>query len=137
MFTHTLFLAAALVSLSASPLHMPLRTCDAFRSVGGPPRISLADKDKGDISKAEWAGVRSIDLHGCVPDARITSLTICIKDCTGKDASAKGPDAKITSEMRTMISNLPAGTPFSVNVKVVDAKGKDWPVPAATFVWKG
>lgn len=136
MFTHTLVLAAALVSLSASPLHMPLRTCATIAPVGGPPRISVADKDKGDITKAEWAGVKSIELHGCVSDARITSLTICIKDCTGKDATANGKDGTITTAMRTMIANLPAGTPFSVKVKVVDAKGKDWPVPTATFIWK-
>lgn len=137
MFTHTLVLAAALVSLSATPLHMPPRPCVAVVPVGGPPRISVADKDKGDITKAEWAGVRSIELHGCVPDARITALTICIKDCTGKDATAKGSNGTITIAMRTMITNLPAGTPFTVNVKVVDGKGKNWEVPVAKFVWMG
>ncbi len=137
MFTHTLVLAAAFVSLSASPLHLPLRTCAAVARVGGPPRISLADKDKGDITKAEWAGVKSIELHGCAPDTRITSLTICIKDCTGNDAKANGSDGTVTTAMRTMIANLPAGIPFTIQVKVVDGNGKNWEVPAARFVWKG
>ncbi len=137
MFTHTIVLVAALVSLSASPLHVPLRTCAAVTPVGGPPYISLADKDKGDITKAEWAVLKAVELHGCVSDARITSLTICIKDCTAKDATANAKDGTITTAMRTMIANLPAGTSFSVKVKVVDANGKDWPVPTATFMWKG
>lgn len=137
MFTHALLLAAALVPLSASPVHIPLRTCAIVAVVGGPPRISLAGKDKGDITKAEWSEIKSIALHGCMPDARISSVTISMADSNGKEASASGSDAMITAAMRTMIANLPAGTPFFVEVKVVDGKGKNWQVPTAKFVWKG
>lgn len=137
MFTHALLLAAALVPLSASPVHIPLRTCAILAAVGGPLRISLADKDKGDITKAEWAGIRSIALHGCMPDWRISSVRISISDCSGKEVSVSSSDATLTPEMRTMIANLPAGTPFYVEAKVGDGKGKNWQVPTAKFIWKG
>ena len=97
----------------------------------------MANKANGDISKSEWSSLKAIELHGCVPDARITALTICIKDCTGKDAKVTGSDGVVTAAMRTMIANLPAGTPFTVKVVVKDAKGKVWDVPDATYVWKG
>ena len=136
MFTHTLLLAAALMSTSFSA---PVTCLDAnvLNPVGGPPRINLADKSSGDITRAEWSAIKTVGLHGCVPDARITALTICITDCTNKTAFANGSDATITSAMRTMIANLPAGTPFTVKVTVKDAKGKVWEVPAATYTWKG
>lgn len=137
MFTHTLVLAAALVSFSASPVHMPFRTCATIAAIGGPAYISLADKDKGDITKAEWAGIKSIGLHGCMPDWRISSVTISFSDCSGKEVAASSSDATITTEMRTMIANLPAGTPFYVEAKVGDGKGKNWQVPTAKFVWLG
>ncbi len=137
MFTHTLFLAAALASISASPLRLPDTACGVVAPVGGPPRISVANKAGGDINKSEWSAIKMIELHGCVPDARITTLTICIKDCTGKDATATGSDGAVTMAMRTMIAGLPAGTPFTVKVVVKDAKDKVWDVPDAHFIWKG
>lgn len=105
--------------------------------VGGPPRISVANKDKGDITKAEWASVKSVQLHGCVPDARITALTVCIRDRKGKDAALTNSSGTLTKEMQTMIANLPAGTSFTVKVTVKDGKDKEWEVPDATYVWKG
>ena len=136
MFAHELLLAAALLSTS---FNAPVFNNDAsvFAPIGGPPRISLAEKASGDISKSEWAGVTTIELHGCVPDARITALTICIKDCVNKNAFATSTDATITGAMKKMIANLPAGTPFSIEVSVVDAKGKVWEVPDAHYVWRG
>lgn len=136
MFTHTLLFAAALMSTS---FNAPVTCIDAsvFTPDGGPPRINLADKSGGDITRAEWGAIKTVGLHGCVPDARITALSICIKDCTNKAAFANGTDATITSAMRTMIANLPTGTPFTVKVTVKDAKGKVWEVPDAMYVWKG
>jgi len=138
MFTHALILAAALVSVSAAPLRMPsATTCVVVAPDGGPPRISVANKASGDITKAEWADLKAVELHGCVPDARIVALELCIKDCTGRNDGSKGSDATLTTLMKTMIINLPAGAPFTVEVVVKDAKGKVWDVPDATYVWKG
>lgn len=138
MFKHALFLYSALAVAAVVPAHGTVAAHPAFVApVGGPPRISVANKDKGDISKAEWATVASIELHGCVPDARITALTICIKDCKGKDAALSSTSGVLTNEMRTMIANLPAGTPFTVKVTVRDGKEKAWEVPDAVFVWRG
>lgn len=106
-------------------------------AAGGPPSIRLAKKAQGDITLAEWKNVHDVDLMGCVADARITSLTICIKDCTGKDAAETVNGAALTKEMHTMVRNLPPGTPFTVKVNVVDGKGTAWKVPPATFVWRG
>ena len=137
MFTHCLLLASALLSASF-PLGSLLNSeASVFAPVGGPPRISLAEKPSGDISKSEWAGATTIELNGCVPDAHITGLTICIKDCVNKNAFATGTDATITGAMKKMIANLPTGTPFSIKVSVVDAMGKVWEVPDAHYVWKG
>jgi hypothetical protein len=105
--------------------------------VGGPPAIRIAGKAGGDITAAQWTGLKSVDLVGCVPDARIVSLTFCIKDCKGKDAVAGGENGMPTAYQRQMIANLPPGTPFKVQVVVRDAKGKTWDVPEAHFVWKG
>jgi|GEM_PF-1680067 len=138
MFTHSLFLVAALASVSAVPLHRShTATCTIVAPVGGPPRISVANKDKGDITKADWAAVKTIELHGCVPDARITALTVCIKDCKGKDATLSSTSGVITKAMREMIANLPAGTPFTVKVTVRDGKDKVWEVPDASYIWRG
>jgi protocatechuate 3,4-dioxygenase beta subunit len=72
-----------------------------------------------------------------MPDARITSLDICIKDCNAKDYRLVTKSAELTSEMLTMVANLPPGTPFTVTVKVVDGKGNPVAVPAGKYVWKG
>ncbi|MEO8589769.1 MAG: hypothetical protein ABI432_10400 [Flavobacteriales bacterium] len=138
MLKHTLFLYASLASVCAVPLHGPLAAHSAIVApVGGPPRISVANKDKGDINKAEWAAVKSVELHGCVPDARITALTLCIKDCKGTDAALSGTSGVITKEMRAMIANLPPGTLFTVKVTVRDGKDKVWAVPDASYTWRG
>ncbi len=135
MFTHTLLLAATLLSTSFNAT--VYNSNASVFTPGGPPRINLADKVSGDITKAEWARLKVVELQGCVPDARITALTICIKDCVKKNAFASGTNGTITSAMRTMITNLPVGSPFTVRVEVKDAKGKVWEVPEARFVWKG
>ena len=49
----------------------------------------------------------------------------------------RGTNEVLTPEMKTMITNLPSRTPFTVKVVVKDAKGKVWDVPDATYVWKG
>jgi hypothetical protein len=136
MIAPALFLTAVM-SFFAAPAASSLRDATVpAHPVGGPPAIRLAGKAKGDITKTEWATVKTVDLVGCVPDARITALTVCIKDCTGKNASLSGTDGSITADMRTMITNLPADTPFTVKVEVKDAKGKIWDVPSAHYVWK-
>mgnify|MGYP003383124005 CR=1 FL=1 len=137
MFPHSLFLAAALLCTSFQPATVFDPGAKMLAPVGGPPRIRLATKTAGDITKLEWSAIKAIELQGCVPDARITSLTICIMDCTGKDATATGSGGTISTAMRTMIANLPAGTPFTVKVVVMDAKGNVLEVPDANYTWRG
>ncbi|HRD54574.1 MAG TPA: hypothetical protein PKY96_18185 [Flavobacteriales bacterium] len=106
-------------------------------SEGGPPSIRITGKPSGGITAADWRNVKTVDLAGCVPDARIVSLTFCIKDCKGKDAMAGGEAGVLTAYQHQMIRNLPPGTPFRVQVVVRDATGNAWDVPEAHFVWKG
>jgi hypothetical protein len=115
----------------------PSSGMDAVALVGGPPSIRIAGKASGDITHAEWGRTTTVDLAGCMPDARITSLDICIKDCNAKDYRLVTKSAELTSEMLTMVANLPPGTPFTVTVKVVDGKGNPVAVPAGKYVWKG
>lgn len=129
MNTLTLVLASALLS-------SPLAPCTVLPD-GGPPSIRLAGKASGDITAAQWSAASSVELMGCVPTARITALTLCIKDCKAKDATSTSVDGSLTPFMKRMIQNLPAGTPFTIKVVVKDAKGKTWDVPDARFVWKG
>jgi hypothetical protein len=136
MFIPALLLMAAL-SAPTVPLTINGSRATAIEVPGGPPSIRLAKKAKGDISLAEWNSVRDIDLVGCVPDARITVLTICIRDCKGKEAMVTADGPVLTPDMRTMVRNLPPGTDFTVKVEVKDAKGNFWKVPPATFTWKG
>lgn len=124
-----LFSALLLPCTAATPLPDTLP--------GGPPRISLAGKSAGAITKAELARHKTVDLVGCVASARITRLSICIKDCEGKNAGYTSKGAVLTTDMRTMLNNLPAGTSFTVRVTVVDDTGRAWDVPDAEFVWKG
>ena len=130
MLFKSLLLAALLFPITAAT-PMP----DAVP--GGPPRVSLAGKSDGGITKAELARHKTVDLVGCVPTARITKLSICIKDCEGKNAGYTSKSSVLTADMRTMLNDLPAGTPFTVRVTVVDDTGRDWDVPNAVFVWKG
>ncbi|MBK9760273.1 MAG: hypothetical protein IPO90_09975 [Flavobacteriales bacterium] len=90
MFTHSLFLAAALLCTSFQPATVFEPGVKMVAPVGGPPRIRLATKTAGVITKLEMVRDQGHRAQGCVPDARITSLTICIMDCTGKDATATG-----------------------------------------------
>lgn len=128
----------AIISFAASVL---LTTAEpstfSAAAPGGPPRIMLDGRSSGDITAAQWSALKVVGLHGCVPDARITALTICIKDCNGKDAAENASDGALSAAMRRMIASLPAGTPFVVRVTVKDAKGKTWDVPEARFVWRG
>lgn len=138
MFTRAIFFVACVPLLGATVPDKPYFP-DAGTAivVGGPPAIRVAGKASGDITAAQWKEITQVDLVGCVPHARITSLTVCLQDCKGKDALASGKDASLTAYQRQMIANLPAGTPFSVRVEVRDEQGKAWEVPEARFVWKG
>lgn len=132
-----LIILSSLFVASAVPFTSFTCATEIATPFGGPPSIRLANKASGDISKSEWFGLRAIELHGCVPDARITSLTICIKDCKGKEAALTSTSGVITEAMRDMIANLPAGTPFAVKVTVKDGKSNVWDVPDASFTWRG
>ncbi len=139
MIAQALFLAAVLVAPFTADTALPTTvgiTCAAM-PLGGPPSIRIAGKASGDITHAEWGRTTQVELAGCMPDARITSLDICIKDCNAKDYRLVTKSAELTSEMLTLVANLPPGTPFTVTVKVVDGKGKDVPVPAGKYIWKG
>lgn len=138
MITHTFALLAcfAFVPVVAPTPGLP-DEARVIAVVGGPPAIRIAGKASGDITAAQWSKVNQVELVGCVPGARITTMNICIKDCTGKNAGLNAKDAKVTSSMVGMVKNLPPGTPFTISVTVVDEKGKAWEVPPAKFVWKG
>lgn len=137
MFIQTCLVATALVCGSLHTSMLPRIEAVTLAPLGGPPRISVANKAGGAITKSEWSGLKAIELHGCVSDARITSLTICIKDCSAQEAKEIATSAVLTKKMHSMIYNLPAGTPFTVKVVVKDATGKVWEVPDAHFLWKG
>ena len=100
---------------------------------GGPPSIRIAEKPQGDITRAEWTATTAIKLAGCVADARVTGMTVCINNCTGKQEMLQSTSATLTPAMKSMITNLPDGTPFTVKVVVKDAAGKPWDVPEAAF----
>jgi len=132
-------LAIVLAYMQPSTAHVAERSTTATATVvpGGPPAIRIAGKGGGDITLAQWTAVSNVDLVGCVADARITSLHICIKDCQGKDAGYTTTNAYLTEAMKTMVRNLPPGMEFTVTVTVVDERGKNWEVQPATFWWKG
>lgn len=135
---NTRILLVALLCMPCSAPLQPARAAHPFVAPeGGPPAVRIAGKAGGDITAAQWSAVKRVDLVGCVPGARIVSLTLCIKDCKSKEAMAGGEDAALTAYQRQMIANLPVGTPFKVQVVVRDEKGKVWEVPDAQFVWKG
>ncbi|MBK8227716.1 MAG: hypothetical protein IPK70_11135 [Flavobacteriales bacterium] len=129
MNTLMLALASVLLATPSQPRALALD--------GGPPAIRIAGKSGGDITAAQWSTVKTVDLVGCVPGARIVSLRLCVRDCQGKDAGLTGKEPALTESMKAMVSNLPVGTRFRVGVVVSDRSGKSWDVPDAEFVWKG
>lgn len=138
MITRTLLLVTGLAASVLSG-HTPF--APHVRSItvdlGGPPAIRIAGKASGDITAAQWSTVKAVELVGCVPGARIVDLHICIKDCSGKDAGLRTKNAVPSEAMRSMVKNLPVGTPFTVSVKVNDERGKAWDVPSAKYMWRG
>lgn len=101
--------------------------------VGGPPSVRLAEKAKGNVTRAEWTAAAAVKLAGCVTDARVTSMTLCINDCKRNQAALTTANGTFSKEMKSMIANLPNGTPFTVKVEVKDGSGKFWEVPDAAF----
>ena len=136
-FSFTLAIVLAFVQPSTAAVAERYTTATATVVPGGPPAIRIAGKGGGEITLAQWTAVSSVDLEGCVPNARITSLEIRIKDCQGKDAGYTTTNAYLTEAMKTMVRNLPPGMEFTVTVTVVDERGKNWEVQPATFWWKG
>lgn len=136
-FSFTLAIVLAYMQPPTAPVAERSTTATATVVPGGPPAIRIAGKGGGDITLAQWTAVSNVDLVGCVPNARITSLHICIKDCQGKDAGYTTTNAYLTEAMKTMVRNLPPGMEFTVTVTVVDERGKNWEVQPATFWWKG
>ena len=138
MSLRTILLFAVLTTILAlRAVAHPYPGLHVVSAPGGPPAIHLAGKHGGTILPSDLAKATALGLHGCVPDARVTSFTIAIVDCTKKQftLTAKGPE--LTAEMRTMLKNLPPASTFTINAEVVDASGKVWPVEPATFRWKG
>ncbi|MFZ1688156.1 MAG: hypothetical protein WAU70_12075 [Flavobacteriales bacterium] len=138
LLTITLSLAFAMPNASNAATVL---TCtipaNTLNEDGGPPRIQVCGKATGDVTLAQWKTTDEVKLVGCVPTARITSLSVCIKNCEAKQEALTGTNGTLTPAMKKMISNLPAGTTFTVRVAVVDETGKKWEVPDAAFVWKG
>jgi len=137
LFTFTLASVLSFIHPASADDAIRWTTSPATVAPGGPPAIRISGKGAGDLNAAQWNTVTKVDLVGCVPDARITSLRICIKDCQGKDAGYTAKDALLTEAMKTMVRNLPPGTEFTVTVTVSDDRGKNWAVQPATFRWKG
>lgn len=140
MYAHLFSLTLAFTTLNAGQAATVLTNATPFRTIelpGGPPRAQVCGKLTGDVTSAEWKTASEVKLIGCVASARITSLSLCIKNCEGKQEALTSSDGTFTPAMKKMIANLPAGTAFTVRVAVVDATGKKWEVPDAAFVWKG
>ncbi|MEO8068781.1 MAG: hypothetical protein ABI599_13885 [Flavobacteriales bacterium] len=140
MYKAFFLLALALIgsmAASATTLFPSPASYAATAFVGGDPRIQLCGKLTGEIAKTDLQSAMEVKLAGCVSSARITTLTLCIKDCKSKQETLTSTSGVLTPAMKKMIANLPAGTPFSVRVAVMDASGKKWEVPDAAFVWKG
>lgn len=137
------FLLSTTIALAISGIHIcanvltPGPNAHTSTFPGGDPRIQLCGKLSGDVTKADWTGTTEVKLVGCVPGARITSLSLCIRNCEGKTEALTAANGTLTVAMKKMISGLPAGTPFVMRVSVKDDKGRDWQVPDAAFVWKG
>lgn len=136
-FSLTLAIVLSFMQPSTAPVAERSTTATATVVPGGPPAIRIAGKGGGVLTLAQWTTVSSVDLVGCVPIERITSLEIRIKDCQGKDAGYTTTNAYLTDAMKTMVRNLPPGMEFTVTVTVKDERGKNWEVQPATFVWKG
>ena len=140
MYAHLFTLTLAFTTLNAGQAATMLACTSAgsaLEVLGGDPRIQLCGKLTGDVAKAEWTTATEVKLIGCVTSARITSVTVCIKNCVGKQEALTSTNGTLTPAMKKMIANLPAGTLFTVRVSVVDDSGKKWEVPDADFVWKG
>ncbi len=75
-------------------------------------RASAWLRSKGSITRTEWTIASAVKLAGCVADARVTGMTVCIKDNTGKDAMLTTASGTFSKEMKVMIANLPDGTPL-------------------------
>ena len=106
-------------------------------SLGGPPSIRIAGLSGGDLFAKQFAAARTVDLAGCQPDAKISSLTFITADAKGNEKKVRDEGPEIETAMRAMITALPKGATFFVEVEVKDSKGKTWKVPTASFTWKG
>lgn len=139
MFTSTFVLLSGLFFADpALPVAAPYVDTDAMVfSLGGPPSIRIAGLSGGDLFAKQFAAARTVDLASCQPDAKIVSLTFVTTDGKGNEKKVRDEGPEIEAAMRTMITALPKGATFFVEVEVKDSNGKTWKVPTATFVWKG
>lgn len=101
---------------------------------GGPPAIRVANKASGKITLLEWNQAQGVTLAGCVPDAQVVSMTLCVRNCTGKEEALTVNGARFSPVMKRMVENLPTGTAFTVSVEVRDQAKKMWEVPKASFI---
>ena len=100
---------------------------------GGPPTIRIAGKAGGTLTRAEWAAANSVTLVGCVPGAQVVRMQLCIRNCEQRLERLACKGSNFLPTMKTAVANLPAGTPFVVEVEVVDAQRRTWEVPPARF----
>lgn len=130
---------ATLISLTliASAATTPAARLCTASPVGGPPTLAVAGKTEGPINAAEWRGVERVALFGCMPDARIARLTLCVRGCTDGDKPLVGDGPQLTDAMRKAVTSLPKGTAFTITAQVVDGAGKPVKVPAARYTWQG
>ena len=131
--TRTLFLLG-LPIVCLGLLTAATRLPDALLVDGGPQHIVLSGLSSGDITRATWNATRMVEVHGCAAAPIIVACTLRFKDCNGKPVTAKNEGAGLTAEMRSMVSKLPDGTPFTVSVVAQDVSGRDMPMPEASFV---
>lgn len=127
-----------LLLLTAAPGHIASAPSPAADPTtcplpGGPPSIRIAGKGSGTITRAEWASVRNVDLVGCVPDAQVVRVQLCIRNCAQRAERLATKGAGFLPTMKTAVADLPSGTAFTVEVEVVDGQRRTWEVAPARF----
>ena len=121
--------ALSLFSIGATPL----RTAPSIPD-GGPPRVQMAGISSGEVSRKALLAKPVIDLHGCVPTARVVAFTLRLDDGTGAATDFRTKESKLSERMIEALRKAPVGSVITITaLDVVDGDGKAWEVPEAKF----
>ncbi|HEX2616138.1 MAG TPA: hypothetical protein VHL57_01285, partial [Flavobacteriales bacterium] len=115
---------------AAAPLRSPR---PSIHAPGGPPVVRLAGKDKGAITRTEWAGITTPEIGGCVPGTTVVEITVCVKDRNRDEKCSSCKGDKFLASMKQLVAQLPEGGVFTVQVSVIDKAKKQWVVPIGAF----